>query len=368
MRRHLLLLMAAATMAGCSTELDINAPYKDVTIVYGLLNMRDSVHYVKINKAFLGEDNAYIYAAIPDSNEYRDEDITQMVVYRVNASGQPIDSFPLRDTLVTGREPGDFYSPDQKAYYFVTPNRILNPSGTPQISSGPTFLNQAGLYKIKLKVKGKDVSSTTNIANDISIASNDQDTINSAAAINFMNATGAGYGIYEFNWTSSVSGIPWTNRRFVVTLEFKYDEVRDGVSQRVVKSRQLGTVVATSASQPLAVTLGGETFYSWLSNSIPTDPSVDQRIFRGIDIKVDVANEDFHTYLTLTEPISSIVEDRPAYSNLEGAYGLWASRYYKNVINKRMNGASLNELINGPYTATLNFCSGFNVGPPYGCD
>jgi hypothetical protein len=368
MRRHLLLLLAAATMAGCSTELDINAPYKDVTVVYGLLNMRDSVHYVKINKAFLGEGNAFIYAGIRDSSEYRDEDITQMVVYRVNASGQPIDSFPLRDTLITGREPGDFYYPEQKVYYFRTPNRIFNPSGTPQINSGPTFLNQAGLYKLKLKVKGKDVSSTTNMANDITIAANDQDTINNASAINFMNVTGSGYGIYEFNWTSSVSGIPWTNKRFVVTLEFKYDEVRDGVSQRIVKSRKLGTVVASSAAQPLAVTLPGETFFSWLRNSIPADASVEQRIFRGIDIKVDVANEEFHTYLTLTEPISSIVEDRPAYSNVDGALGLWASRYYKNVINKRLNAASLNELINGPYTATLGFCSGFNVGPPYGCD
>lgn len=366
--RHLLLFLAAATLAGCSTDLEINAPYKNVTVVTGLLNMRDSVHFVKINKAFLGEGDAFVYAAIRDSNEYRDEDITQMVVYRVNASGLPIDSFPLQDTLITGRVPGDFYYPEQKVYYFRTPNRILNQSGTPQINSGPTFLHQAGLYKIKLKVKGQDITSTTNIANDITIAANDQDTINNASAINFMNATGSGYGIYEFNWTSSVSGNPWTNRRFVVTLEFKYDEVRDGVSQRIVKSRNLGTVVATAGAQPLAVTLPGETFFSWLRNSIPNDPSVDQRIFRGIDIKVDVANAEFHTYLTLTEPISSIVEDRPSYSNVEGAYGLWASRYYKNVINKRLNAASLNELINGPYTATLGFCSGFNVGPPYGCD
>ncbi|MFN6177814.1 MAG: hypothetical protein ACK46G_09790 [Flavobacteriales bacterium] len=368
MQRTLLILAAAATMAGCSTDLDINAPYKDVTVVYGLLNMRDSVHYVKINKAFLGEGNAFTYAAIRDSNEYRDEDITQAVVYRVNSAGTPVDSFLLRDTLLTGRLPGDFYYPEQKVYYFNTPQRIINQSGSPQISSGPTFLFQNGIYKLKLRIKGKDVTSTSNIASDITIASNDQDTLNSASAINFMNPLGNGYGIYEFNWTSSISGIPWTNKRFVVNLDFKFDEVRDGVSQRIVKSRELGTVVASAASQPLAVTLAGETFYSWLRNSIPDDPAVDQRIFRGIDFRVDAANEDFHTYLTLTEPISSIVEDRPQYSNVDGAFGLWASRYYKNVVNKRLNPASLNELINGTYTATMRFCSGFNSGPPYGCN
>lgn len=366
--RHLLLFLAAATVAGCSTDLEINAPYKNVTVVTGLLNMRDSVHFVKINKAFLGEGDAFVYAAIRDSNEYRDEDITLKVVERLSSNGQVLNSYMLQDTVITGREPGDFYYPEQKVYYFNTPEDVLLPSGNPQISSGPTYLYQGGQYRIRLTVKGKDISANTQISSDVRIDQVDQDTLNNNSAINFMNATGSGYGIYEFNWNSSISGVPWTNRRFEVNLYFKYDEVRDGVSQRVVKTRKLGTVIASSSAQPLAVTLPGETFFSWLRNSIPNDPSVDRRIFRGIDIRVDAANQDFHTYLTLTEPISSIVEDRPSYSNVEGAYGLWASRYYKNVINKRLSAASLNELINGPYTATLGFCSGFNVGPPYGCD
>src|SRR6188768_905082 len=116
--KHLLYLsIAIATLAGCSTELDINAPYKDITVVYGLLNMRDSVHYVKINKAFLGEGDAYVYAQIPDSNEWEDGAITTARMHRLE-NGERTEAFELTPTTITDREPGIFYSPNQKVYTF----------------------------------------------------------------------------------------------------------------------------------------------------------------------------------------------------------------------------------------------------------
>ncbi|MFN3874859.1 MAG: hypothetical protein ACK4L7_02980, partial [Flavobacteriales bacterium] len=59
-------LMALSLLGACSTELDVNEPYKDISIVYGLLNQRDSLHFVKINKAFLGEGNALDMARVRD--------------------------------------------------------------------------------------------------------------------------------------------------------------------------------------------------------------------------------------------------------------------------------------------------------------
>jgi len=56
----------------CSTDVDINAPWKDITVVYGLLNQNDNIHYIKVNKAFLGDASAYEMAAISDSVNYQD--------------------------------------------------------------------------------------------------------------------------------------------------------------------------------------------------------------------------------------------------------------------------------------------------------
>ena len=80
-RRTIALLILPAVFAACSTELEVSAPYKDITVVYGVLSTRatdgvsdETRHYVKINKAFLGEGDALVYAQIPDSTEYDDPD------------------------------------------------------------------------------------------------------------------------------------------------------------------------------------------------------------------------------------------------------------------------------------------------------
>ena len=41
-------------VASCKKDLNINDEWKEITVVYGLLNVNDSIHYVKITKAFLG--------------------------------------------------------------------------------------------------------------------------------------------------------------------------------------------------------------------------------------------------------------------------------------------------------------------------
>ncbi|MEX1132495.1 MAG: hypothetical protein WEC15_04650 [Flavobacteriales bacterium] len=355
MNRILLLLTAAAGFAGCSTDLEINAPYKENTVVYGLLNMRDTIHYVKINKAFLGEGNAFTFAQIPDSNEYSNEDITKAMVYR-NTNGQRVDSFPLRDTLVAGREPGTFYSPVQRMYYF----RENNVYSLPQ-STVPVNLEQNSVYELDLEVRGTRISGVAPIVNDFSIFSTVQSEL---TEVNLVSTT-QGYGSYEVRWTSNRDG-----KRYAVQYRFNYTEVRGTDSLEKSITQFVGSRVSSNSQspEPMSVIIDGELFYSTLAATIPNDPTVTKRIFTGLDFLISVANDEFHTFLTLSEPVTGIVEDRPAYSNVENGFGVFASRYNKDVLRKRLNGASLNELINGQYTGTRRFCSSFNFGPPYGCN
>ena len=44
--------------------------FKETAVVYGLLDQSDSVHYVKINRAFIGPGNSLEFAQIPDSNYF----------------------------------------------------------------------------------------------------------------------------------------------------------------------------------------------------------------------------------------------------------------------------------------------------------
>lgn len=359
-------LVVAVVLASCSNDLDINADYEDRTVVYGLLNQRDSVHFVKVNKAFLGEGDANAMALVRDSSEYADEDITTAEVQRLDGNGNVVETYQLHDTLVTNREPGAFYSPVQKLYYFTTPFNQYLPPNNPTTGSR-MFLAQDQSYRLRLVVNGKEVTATTPIANDFSISPQDQDTVNSASRIAFINSAGE-YLNYSFDWTAK-----YDDKRFVVSYRFRYDEVTGTDTVHQAFSQKIGTRVSSNSAvwEDLSVTVNGQAFFSGLSGFIRTNPnwaSVDRRIFRGMDFLVSVANDDFHTYLTLTEPVSGIIEDRPTYSNLQNAIGVWGSRYTKNVVGKRFNGNTLAELVEGQFTSDLHFCSALDPGGAFSCN
>ncbi|PIQ16791.1 MAG: hypothetical protein COW67_01025, partial [Flavobacteriales bacterium CG18_big_fil_WC_8_21_14_2_50_32_9] len=47
------LLLATIILFSCETKVDINADYKDITVVHAAIDPNDTEHYVKINHAFL---------------------------------------------------------------------------------------------------------------------------------------------------------------------------------------------------------------------------------------------------------------------------------------------------------------------------
>ncbi|MDX2249800.1 MAG: DUF4249 family protein [Bacteroidia bacterium] len=51
---------------GCSTEVDLNAPEKDIWVVYGVLNPLDSVQYIRVSSGYLPTENALDYARAND--------------------------------------------------------------------------------------------------------------------------------------------------------------------------------------------------------------------------------------------------------------------------------------------------------------
>lgn len=345
MKRIAFLFVIASVLAGCSTDLDINAPYKNVTVVYGLLNQLDSVQYVKINKAYLGAGDALVYTQIADSNEWADGDITVARVHRV-LNGNRVGTFNLEQTTFTNREPGIFYSPNQKMYKFVdnTGYPPLNLAGV----AVPVYLDQESTYELELVIKGETISSTTSIVDKFNVQGPDQDL---SIDMNLKNSLG--YQDWIFNWTSGVDG-----KRYEASYRFNYREVR-GTDTTEVKSitRAMGRVVSsnTGGTEAMERILEAESFYSTVASGIPTDPTVTSRIFVGIDLVIDVANDEFHTFLSLTEPISGIVQDRPSYSNVVNGIGLFGSRFQRQIIGKQLGGSSLVELADGTYTAQLGF-------------
>ena len=66
-KKAFVIVMLFSLFGGCSNKLNLLAPYKESVSVYGLLNQSDAIHYIRIERVFLGEGNAYTMAQNQDS-------------------------------------------------------------------------------------------------------------------------------------------------------------------------------------------------------------------------------------------------------------------------------------------------------------
>ena len=118
-RKTLLILITLAFIVSCDNDLDIIAEWKDIPVVYGILNAQDSVHYVKLNKAFLGQGDVMSMAQEFDSLHYNQEEVgLRLIEYRI-AGGQYIETKSIEmeptDEFEKPLE-GIFSAPDQIIY------------------------------------------------------------------------------------------------------------------------------------------------------------------------------------------------------------------------------------------------------------
>ena len=339
--RPVLLASVGTLFFGCSTDLDVTAPYKEITVVYSLLNKNDNIHWVKINKAFLGDGDAFVYAQVPDSTEYTDEQLTDARVERIDANGNVAATMLLHDTILLDRPEGLFTWPVHKMYYF----RGDLPDG---------HLAYEDRYRLVAIAKGNKVEAITPIVNDLGVYNPTQNP-ETEMALKQNNS----YQSLPIKWFTTANG-----RRYEAYYRFHYDEVTtDGVFHAKSFDTFVGSVVSSSVpGQPDEVSLNGELFYQTVANRVPqmAEPDVQQRIFRGVEFYWWIAASDLHTYLQLANPISGIVEERPDYSNITGGYGLLSSRMYKlvpiNGARKTFNSPSTDELRFGQHTGNLLFC------------
>ncbi len=156
------LLLSLPFLFSCDSTLNVNAPWQDITVVYGLLNQNDSVHYLKVTKAYLGEGDALMFAKIPDSSNYANKLEVRVEEWNMTLDGngnvvdsQFVSAIPFDTLTINNKEKGDsiFYYPYQLVYKSVGVNK-LNPAHT---------------YKLYIKnpSTGKEITSQTELVSKL---------------------------------------------------------------------------------------------------------------------------------------------------------------------------------------------------------
>lgn len=354
----ILFVLTSVLYTGCSKDIKINADWRDVTVVFGLLNQQDSVHYIKINKAFLGETNAYDMAKVRDSSEY--DNLTAVVEQW--KKGSLVQSYPLSETEITTKDSGVFYYPEQKVYTFMEKN-----------------LDKESSYKLIATIdEDKIVTAETEIIDGMFLQLQNMKSI----GISF-----AGNGLVSDPSFDIMTGKD--AKRFEVYINFNYTEISqfgpspaDTNQRKKTVQLRAGEYLAktTDGGESVNVVLSGEDFYRKIGDNVPKIEGTDvvKRVVEDLDIFVVVGGDELNTYLEVTKPSSGLVQDKKQYTNVTNGIGLFSSRYYttesvkltKSTITELMGGLITSESsgLDEGYTVGRGFCNNYlPINDPESC-
>jgi hypothetical protein len=300
--------------SSCETDFDLTTDYKEIAVVYGLLNQNDSVQYLRINKAFLGDGNALIYSGIPDSSSFGNSIEVSMIESLESGAQRTIffDTVTIHD-----KDSGYFYYPDQLMY---KTEEKLNPLATYSL-------------KIRNKNTGNEVTSVTNLIQNFALtrpaAAN-----NVIPRLDFKRDT---ISMQKIEWNSAVNG-----RMYLPILRFYFREASftsdtvDRVIEWVFSSL---TTSDLAGGTKMSIEFRSEDFFRLCENQIPyedlgKEEAVKTRLADHFDIYFAVAGDEFTTYLDVNGPTTGLLLEKPSYTNINNGLGVFSSRLTKTVYTR----------------------------------
>lgn len=352
---------------GCSTDIELNAPYDRTPVVFGLLDAAQDTQWVRINRTWLGDGNQFDAALIADSSEYPAEDLTVTVQERVGGAAGA--SWNLVDTIIENKsDQGIFYAPSHQMWYFV-------PEGG---------LNTDAEYDLSIDIASDEdeVSSATNmIANQVGNITQPPPGVNNFklgfASPGFVTT----YPDITFKWSSTAGASRYDITVFIHVIERVWNDLdhTDLLEERErVVEWNIGTLNTDDdeGGEVLQKEVSGSRFFSTLATQLDVDPYITRvlgvwdeqvQIARAVDFELTIANEELSTYLEVNAPVTGVIQERPEYTNIDGGLGLFAARATQGVYGIGYTTATVEHLIEGDETAALNFCTP-NPFSDYYCD
>jgi hypothetical protein len=147
-------------------------------------------------------------------------------------------------------------------------------------------------------------------------------------------------------------------------IELNYTEQRTDGSEveRVVRVPYAISDAISSDQTFNSFGKSGDFFYRSIGNSIDPDPNVERRVFGSVNFVIYAAGTDYTTFLNVGDPVSSVGQERPRYSNIDGGEGIgvFSSRgrtsFTKRLAPVGQTTPTVTELVEGQYTSDLCFC------------
>jgi len=306
----------------CNNELNIVETYKDIPVVYGMLSVNEDVQYIRVEKAFIDENiSGFEIAKIPDSIYYQDaivslENVNTGATVNLTMVDATNDGF--------GREEGVF---------------ATNPNYLYKISSSELDLTPGTPYK--LIIERSDVlpivEAQTILIDETRFLSPSPNTSN-----------------IDFNYTQ-FNTFRWRNDGAAIYDLLMRINYRERINGGTFESKSVLWPVAKNVEDIEFQTIG-QNFYSFIAGSLSNGPEFDRR-FDNVDVILDAAGVELLEFNRIASANLGITssQDVPTFSNLSEGLGIFSSKSRSEIFGIGLSPKSLDSLMNGQITQSLNF-------------
>jgi len=335
LRSMFALIAFVCLFSSCSDKLDLTANYKEIPVVYGLLDYSDATHYIRVQKGYLLDGDAYAAAANPDSIYYGSEmlvSIKELVNGRVNRV------FNLQ--RVDGRDYG-----------------LYKDSGT--------FANQPNiLYRFAANLDpAKKYRLMLNNTNTLLVDSAEIDLVRDFTVSTPIR--GSRIALQDQSPSRAIWYTAQGGAIYDVTIRFPFNEFNLS-DNSFIRSSYVDVPLLRSfeaqfndGSQQINNEIYGATFLRYLANNLTQDAQI-YRVFdvsKGMRFTYAVGGVDLLNYFKVQQAQSGLGSNDalPPYTNLKnGGYGIFTSRHYKIIDSVLLNNNALDSL------ACSNTMKGYN--------
>jgi hypothetical protein len=312
MKRILYLLPLVAMFASCEVEFTPNAEWKNIPVVYCLLDQDDDTTWARVERCYLTEGNLYSYGNVSDSINYPQGSITVSLLAYENGTLKDSMAFEYTER---DRDSGHFAYQRQPLYYFPTKGRLKED------------------YSYVLSVRDAATQDIIASTEAISLIKKTDETLITKPDVKVYNGDTLQSGGFRFNSPASGDAyceIQWNAlenaRLYQPFVRFYY--TADGRTQYV------DVMCPRTTSKNNYVRYSRNQFLSDLKLLLEVDTSY-KYFHRRVDLYLTSCTEDLSTYMSTVNQATSVTQANEAYNNIQGGVGIFAAR--RTHLYKRMN-------------------------------
>lgn len=317
---HLIILsLLLLLVSSCKVEFSPNAEWRNVPVVYCILDPEEDTVWARVQRCYLGEDNLYNYSSIADSNYYLPDDIKVVLLAWKGKPGvsnslirtdELVDRWELDYTLREGKPDGVFPTGPQPIYYCVPGRKLYRDSNC-------VFQ----LVVLNTATGDTLAQSTTTMVGFYPFSIYGRDTVENILLEPSSNR-GHEFGYYiGSRGKITLNTIP-RGRIYQTVVTFYYRKNGDTLSIDIE-----GTPFKNQHNRQSLIdgSITMERFLSTIRNQLATNRDSLFNV-NNVDVNILVGNEDLNAYISSQNNGLVSGQEFSTYTNIEGGLGIFASR------------------------------------------